>query len=70
MGKLRLKYDVTLRFSGVASLMRKPLEGEIVSMEPEDILLEDEHIQRPVPKKLLLSKNEDPASGAECELVF
>ncbi|CAJ0606863.1 unnamed protein product [Cylicocyclus nassatus] len=35
-------------------------------MEPEDILLEDERVQRPVPKKLLLSKNEEPGSAGEC----
>ncbi|VDN37991.1 unnamed protein product [Cylicostephanus goldi] len=38
-----------------------------LSMEPEDILLEDERVQRPVPKKLLLSKNEEPPSAGECK---
>ncbi|KAK6061829.1 hypothetical protein COOONC_00503 [Cooperia oncophora] len=47
--------------------MRKPSKGEDFEMEPEDILLEDERIQRPIPKKLRQSKGgeEAPASGSD-----
>ncbi|XGW10194.1 hypothetical protein V3C99_012017 [Haemonchus contortus] len=44
--------------------MRRLSEGLETIMEPEDILLEDERIQRPAPKKLRHSKtNEEAASS-------
>ncbi|KAK6733896.1 hypothetical protein RB195_017579 [Necator americanus] len=42
--------------------MRKLLGGEN-AMEPEDILLDDEHIQRPVPKESMSGKPSQPYSS-------
>ncbi|KAK6025374.1 hypothetical protein OSTOST_08732 [Ostertagia ostertagi] len=54
------RFLVSERFEG---LMRKPSEGVQIAMEPEDILLEDERIQRPIPKKLRHGKRRRGSDG-------
>ncbi|VDO99137.1 unnamed protein product [Heligmosomoides polygyrus] len=52
--------------------MRKPCKSgdDDIAMEPEDILLEDERIQRPIPKKLRQAKGEETATPTVLPIIM